>query len=53
MESVKNELFTLYQLEFTDVYENLRFCDKETDAFGQGILFGLQMAMGVVERGLQ
>jgi hypothetical protein len=47
------ELKNLYDLEQTDISENLKLCDSETGAFGQGVLFGLRMAIAVVERDLE
>lgn len=51
METLK-DLQKLYDLQAIDLVTNMIFCDNETNAFGEGILFGIRMAMAVItERG--
>ena len=47
------DLKKLYNLTKIDVVDNMIFCDKETDAFGQGILYGIRLAIQVTERNLE
>ena len=49
--NISSELIKLYNLELEDFKENLSLRDKETDAFCQGILFGLRMSIEVAKRG--